>query len=259
VTCQDFRGLPIWERWSTKIGNATKWAMTKKRPNYKSSLYLRRRCIGEARQLVHAFMFGRHRSDMGSITVEQLPVAVKMGISKEDRYVIREATTKQELDGILDVVWAANYYPYEPFVQLFFPVLGYTSAHREAAIAESKERFWNQHQADANSHWYYALDTVTGEKIGCAQWVVSQSNPFAAGVPKLTAPWWPEGECRNFCESILNQVYKPRASWMTRPHCGKWRTGTLFFFFEMSADYIVAAIGWRIVVVQLDRVSRLTS
>jgi hypothetical protein len=33
----------------------------------------------------------------------------------------------------------------------------------------------------------------------------------------------------------------------------------LFFFFEMSADYIVAAIGWRIVVVQLDRVSRLTS
>jgi hypothetical protein len=32
-----------------------------------------------------------------------------------------------------------------------------------------------------------------------------------------------------------------------------------FFFFEMSADYIVAAIGWRIVVVQLDRVSRLTS
>jgi hypothetical protein len=195
--------------------------MTKKRPNYKSSLYLRRRCIEEARQLVHAFMFGRYRSDMGSITVEQLPVAVKMGISKEDQYVVREATTKQELDAILDVVWAANYYPYEPFVQLFFPVLGYTSAHRERAIAESKERFWSQHQGDPNSHWYYALDTVTGEKIGCAQWVVSQSNPFAAGVPELTAPWWPEGECRNFCESILNQVYKPRASWMTRPHCGK--------------------------------------
>lgn len=179
----------------------------------------------ETRQLVPGFMSGRYRSDMGSITVEQLPVAGKMGISKEDRYVIREVTTKQELDGILDVIWAANYSPYEPFVQLFFPVLGYTSAHREAAIAESKDRFWSQHQGDPTSHWYYAFDTVTGDKVGCAQWVISQNNPFAAGVPKLTAPWWPEGECRQFCESILNQVYRPRASWMTRPHCGECRSG----------------------------------
>jgi hypothetical protein len=158
---------------------------------------------------------------MGSITVEQLPAVVKMGVSKENQYAIREANTKQELDEILDVIWAANYTPYEPFVQLFFPVLGYTPAHREAAIAESKDRFWNQHQADPSSHWYYAFDTITGAKVGCAQWVISESNPFSAGVPKLEAPWWPEGVYRNFCESIINQVYKPRVSWMTRPHCGK--------------------------------------
>jgi hypothetical protein len=158
---------------------------------------------------------------MGSITVEQLPVAVKMTVTKEDRYVLREATTRQELDEILDIIWVANYTPYEPFVQLFFPVLGYTPAHREAAIAESKNRFWSQHQADSSSHWYYVFDTVTGIKVGCAQWVISERNPFVAGVPKLRAPWWPEGECRNFCESILNQVYRPRASWMTRPHCGE--------------------------------------
>ncbi|KAL5117129.1 hypothetical protein ACEQ8H_004954 [Pleosporales sp. CAS-2024a] len=156
---------------------------------------------------------------MGSLTVEQVPAAVKMSVSTDKRYVVREATTRRELDGILDVIWAANYTPYEPFVQLFFPVLGYTSAHREAAIAESKERIWRQHQSDTCSHWYYAIDTATGKHIGCAQWVVSEQNPFASGVPKLTAPWWPEGECRNFCESILNQVYRPRASWMTRPHC----------------------------------------
>jgi hypothetical protein len=173
-------------------------------------------------------MSGRYRSDMASITVEQLPAAVKMSVSKEDRYVVREATTKQELDGILDVIWEANYTPYEPFVQLFFPVLGYTSAHREAAIAESKERFWSQHQGDHSSHWYYAIDTSTAQKVGCAQWVVSESNPFVGGVPKLTAPWWPEGECRNFCESILNQVYKPRASWMTRPHCGELKVKHMF-------------------------------
>ncbi|KAF1843333.1 uncharacterized protein K460DRAFT_378500 [Cucurbitaria berberidis CBS 394.84] len=136
-----------------------------------------------------------------------------------ERYSVREAETRKELDDIMDVIWAANYTPYEPFVQLFFPILGFTTAHREAAIAESKERFWVQHQADDSSHWFYVFDTVTGKSVGCAQWVFSRSNPFAAGTPKLTAPWWPEGECQRFCESILNQVYKPRASWMTRPHC----------------------------------------
>lgn len=151
---------------------------------------------------------------MGSI--EHLPSTMS------DRYLVQEAKTRQELDAVMDVIWAANYTPYEPFAQIFFPVLGFTTAHREAAIAESKERFWNQHQADRSSHWFYAFDTVTGRAVGCAQWVISESNPFAAGTPKLTAPWWPEGECRKFCESILNQVYSPRASWMTRPHCGKW-------------------------------------
>jgi hypothetical protein len=175
----------------------------------------------EARRLAQVFITGRHRSTMSSITIEQLPAVVKMAVTKEDRYVIREANTKQELDEILDVIWAANYTPYEPFVQLFFPVLGYTPAHREAAIAESKDRFWTQHQADPSSHWYYAFDTTTGVKVGCAQWVISESNPFSAGVPKLQAPWWPEGVYRDFCESIINQVYRPRASWMTRPHCGE--------------------------------------
>ncbi|EUC44346.1 hypothetical protein COCMIDRAFT_6324 [Bipolaris oryzae ATCC 44560] len=135
------------------------------------------------------------------------------------RYFVREAKTKQELDSILEVIWAANHTPYEPFIQLVFPVLGYTTAHREAAINESKQRLWEQHQADRSIHWFYAFDTVTNKAVGCAQWVISTTNPYAAGGPDLKAPWWPEGEQRRFCESILNQVYKPRASWMARPHC----------------------------------------
>lgn len=159
---------------------------------------------------------------MASITVEHIPTTAKMSVTAVEQYVVREASTRRELDQILEVIWAANYTPFEPFVQLFFPVLGYTPAHREAAIAESKTRFWSQHQDDPSSHWYYALDTIKGTIVGTAQWVISESNPFAAGIPVLKAPWWPEGECRNFCESIINQVYRPRASWMTRPHCGEW-------------------------------------
>jgi hypothetical protein len=52
------------------------------------------------------------------------------------RYLVLKVETKQELDRVLDVIWAANHTPYEPFIQLFFPVLGFTTAHREAAVAD---------------------------------------------------------------------------------------------------------------------------
>lgn len=156
---------------------------------------------------------------MGSIDQTTLPMS--------ERYGVREAKTRQELDAILDVIWTANYTPYEPFVQLFFPILGFTSAHRQDAVTESKDRFWKEFRDDPSIHWYYVYEIATGRTIGCAQWVFSKTNPFAAGTPLLTAPWWPEGDSKKFCESILNQVYRPRASWMTRPHCGKWRLLTL--------------------------------
>jgi hypothetical protein len=146
------------------------------------------------------------------------------------RYLVLKVTTKQELDRVLDVVWAANHTPYEPFIQLFFPVLGFTTAHREAAVADSKERLWKQQTSDPSINWFYVLDTEGEQVIGCAQWVISRTNPFAKGVPKLEAPWWPEGECRKFCESILNQAYRPRASWMTRPHCGELSDPTFQLF-----------------------------
>ncbi|KAF2656092.1 hypothetical protein K491DRAFT_628904 [Lophiostoma macrostomum CBS 122681] len=133
-------------------------------------------------------------------------------------YRVNEAKTRQEMDEIMDVIWAANHLPYEPFVQLFFPVLGYHPADREAAIAESKERFWKNHQADPSSHWYYVRDSETDLTVGCAQWELHLQNPFAEGPPNLRAPWWPDGEYREFCELILNQVYTPRTQKMTKPH-----------------------------------------
>lgn len=38
----------------------------------------------------------------------------------------------------------------------------------------------------------------------------------------MEASWWPNGEYREFCESVINQVYKPRTSWMKRPHLGEY-------------------------------------
>jgi len=60
-------------------------------------------------------------------------------------------------------------------------------------------------------------------------------NPFKGGAPKITAPWWPEGEFREFCESVMEQVYRPRARWMRKPHLGEF-----FWYIEASSGGIVS-------------------
>ncbi|KAF2111172.1 acyl-CoA N-acyltransferase [Lophiotrema nucula] len=134
-------------------------------------------------------------------------------------YELKRATTKAEFADIMDVIWAANYTPYDPVINLFFPIHGFSPFARQTAISESITRFWTEHEASPSSNWYYVVDAASGKAVGCAQWHVHLKNPFPNGVPVLKAPWWPaDSEGRHFCERILNQVYKPRASWMTRPH-----------------------------------------
>jgi hypothetical protein len=136
------------------------------------------------------------------------------------KFALKEATSKEEMDQIMEVIWSANYDPYEPFAQLFFPVLGYTFADRCAAIEKSKNRFWEEHESQISSHWFYVQDAETQQFVGCLQWEIEERNPFPDGPPKLTAPWWPDEEHRAFVERILNQTYAPRAHWMTRRHIG---------------------------------------
>ncbi|KAF2443203.1 hypothetical protein P171DRAFT_362972 [Karstenula rhodostoma CBS 690.94] len=133
-------------------------------------------------------------------------------------FVVREMKTKAEMDAIMDVIWTANYDPYDTYAQLFFPVLGYTASAREAAMAESKDRFWETHNSTPTSNWFYVENVTTGQVVGCAQWEIHTQNPFKAGAPTPRAPWWPEGEYRDFCEEIVRQVYTPRTNWMRRPH-----------------------------------------
>ena len=137
------------------------------------------------------------------------------------RYAVKEMKSRSEMDAIMDVIWAANYDPYDTYAQLFFPVLGFTASAREAALAESKSRFWQSHTTTSTSNWYYVQEVATGKVVGCAQWETHIENPFKNGAPKMRAPWWPEGEYREFCEEVMRQVYLPRTSWMRRPHMGK--------------------------------------
>ncbi|KAF2637580.1 hypothetical protein P280DRAFT_407351 [Massarina eburnea CBS 473.64] len=133
------------------------------------------------------------------------------------KYVLKEAKDEKDMDVIMDVIWAANYTPYDPIAQIIFPVLGYTPEDRAASITEAKQRFWSQHLADPASHWFYVVELESGKAVGCCQWQIFTANPFAKGSGRIEAPWWPEGEYRGFCEDILNQVYLPRKSWMQKP------------------------------------------
>ena len=163
------------------------------------------------------------------------------------KYVMGNMETREQLDKIVDLIWVANYTPYEPLIQLVFPVLGYQEADRTAAITESKARFWQiyQNAKDDGSRWFYTEDVETGEVVACIQ-VESVNENRSAQDPQIEAPWfvnpsmseshtlilllrWPEGEHRDFAESMLNQVYKARFNLMTRPFCGMYSSRRLRF------------------------------
>ncbi|MCJ1271667.1 hypothetical protein MMC22_011572 [Lobaria immixta] len=133
-------------------------------------------------------------------------------------YTFKEAITRNELDAIVDLVWKAQYNPYDPSFSAFFPVFGPTARDREVAIKNSKDRLWQSHQSEPSSHWIYVEDPLTGEVVGGTEWQLYETNPFVNGPPKMEASWWPEGEGRNFCNEILRQCYAPRHRWLTRPH-----------------------------------------
>lgn len=44
---------------------------------------------------------------------------------KSPHYVLKQAETKEEISGIMEVIWEVNHNPYDPVAQLFFPIFGY--------------------------------------------------------------------------------------------------------------------------------------
>lgn len=128
-----------------------------------------------------------------------------------ESFVAREATTRSEFDALIDVVWKAQYNPYDPAFSAFSPIFGPTAADRKAAIQESKDRLWQTHLSDPSGHWIYVRDPTSGEVVGGTEWLIHKTNPYANGAPKMEAPWRPEGsEGRVFCNELLRQCYAPR-------------------------------------------------
>ena len=154
---------------------------------------------------------------MAPATLERSSTASEAAASP---YLLKEMKGEKEMADIIGVVWAANHDPYDGIAQVFFPQLGYQPSDREAALSEATQRFWDGHLSDPSSNWIYVVEQETGKVVGCAQWQTLDRNPFPDGPPSLSAPWWPCPDRREFAETILNQIYKCRSNWMTRPHFG---------------------------------------
>jgi len=132
--------------------------------------------------------------------------------------ILKEATTRSELDAITDVVWLANYTPYRALFSGIYPIFGPTTADREAAVTSSKNRNWKSHISDPSSHWFYVKDTESEQVLGGVQWKVHDTNPYPKGPVPFKVDWWPEGEGRNFVAEMLKQLYAARMWWMQKPH-----------------------------------------
>ena len=140
-------------------------------------------------------------------------------------YGVEEATKREDLDAIVDVIWAAMDGT-DPSHQIFYPVFGGSDADRQTAIQTSKERMWQEHVGDPSSTWIAVRDNASGIVLGGCQWRVYTQNPFPNGTPEIEASWWPEGEGRAFASEVVKQCYTLRTLWMARPHVGRSTSST---------------------------------
>ena len=137
------------------------------------------------------------------------------------RYNVEEVCRREDLDSIVNVIWAAMD-GFDSSHQIFFPILGHGPECREAAIQSSKDRIWEDHNSDPSSHWISVRDKATGAIVAGCQWRIYTENPFPNGTPHIEAVWWPEGEGRCFASEVIRQCYTPRTKWMAYPHVGKF-------------------------------------
>jgi hypothetical protein len=134
--------------------------------------------------------------------------------------IIKEVATEAELSAVIACLWEANYNPYQPIMNVLFPVHEATDDGYARGLAEAKSRLWAIHQSDPSSRWIYVTDDAEGkgEVYSGAHWNFHKVSPYKEDAPELVASWYPEGEGRNFASRVLNQVYGRRQR-LWRPHC----------------------------------------
>ncbi|PYI24192.1 hypothetical protein BO99DRAFT_129043 [Aspergillus violaceofuscus CBS 115571] len=139
---------------------------------------------------------------------------------------IHEVRTKAEFARLNDVLWTANFHPYEPIFTLCHAITGPTAADRAADIARDTDLHWAAHERNPASHYIYVVDPTTGRVVGGCEWTFHHTNPFPEGPVRVPCTWYPEGsEVAEFASHVLTQCLLPRRAWFQRAHAGVNRMG----------------------------------
>ena len=136
------------------------------------------------------------------------------------QYVLKEVSTREELDKCVEVMWIAQHNPNRIMFQSFFPILGSTPEDKQKAVDEAKERLWNLHCASEQGHWFYVEDRSSGEVVGSTHWQLKLPSKSHSGPLQLEAMWWPPGEGREFASRVIQQTLAPRLQLMKGPYLG---------------------------------------
>lgn len=115
---------------------------------------------------------------------------------------------------IVEVLYAANSDPHDPFVDLCLPGLGnWSNATREEGIEDVAKSYLEEWQASKTQTWYKVIDKDSGKIISASRWEIYHENPYAGGTGWQETPWLPAGSrLREYAEWLVNE----RIDWAVR-------------------------------------------
>ncbi|KAF7912342.1 uncharacterized protein EAF01_001363 [Botrytis porri] len=163
---------------------------------------------------------------------------------------LRTVTTFKEFCLVIDCMWESYADPYNPFLGIMVPIKEPTAEGVATAVQGLKERFWKSHKADKDDYWVYIVNVEdqgegAGKVLAAANWGFYEASPFGGEKDGESGEnedkngnkdaengneeekekkdnsimsWWPEGEAREFVQTVIFQVFGTRATRMTRPH-----------------------------------------
>ncbi|KAL4982543.1 hypothetical protein BDW68DRAFT_192069 [Aspergillus falconensis] len=124
-------------------------------------------------------------------------------------FEVKEIHTKEEYARLVDVLWAANFKPYNPVFTAVHPVSGHSAADRIRDKAFDTEIRRAAHEKNPPSYLIYANDKETGHVAGGSEWLIFHDNPFPKGPRPIPCT------CR-----FLSQAFFPRQCWFQKVHAG---------------------------------------
>ncbi|KAH7113910.1 hypothetical protein B0J11DRAFT_143415 [Dendryphion nanum] len=111
-----------------------------------------------------------------------------------------------DMRDIVEVIYAANSDPRDPFVDLCLPGLGaWSSATHNEGVEEVIKSYLGDWQSSTTQKWLKIVDDGTGKIISASKWEIHEKNPYTEGLPHIAADWLPSGSrLREYAEWLIN-------------------------------------------------------